>query len=117
MAKKKKSKSGVSARTEDQIRKRQKASAFVKRLKQKNTQKSFCIPRLPFSRVVRELLQEASGVDLRIQATALETLQCATESWMTRMFEDSYMCALHAKRVTLMIKDLELARKLRRYKT
>jgi histone H3 len=68
--------------------------------------------KLPFARLVREIADEEKK-DLRFQARALEALQEAAEAYMTGLFEDSNLCAIHAKRVTLMPKDIQLARRIR----
>ena len=66
----------------------------------------------PFQRLVREIA--TSGKDgLRWQASALQALQEATESFVTGLLSDANLCALHAKRVTLLARDLQLARRLR----
>ena len=66
----------------------------------------------PFQRLVREL---ATGHKdgLRWQASAVAALQEATEAYVTGLLGDANLCALHAKRVTLMARDLQLARRLR----
>jgi len=43
----------------------------------------------------------------------MHVLQSATEDYMVGLIEDSYACTLHSGRVTLMPKDLRLARKIR----
>ena len=68
--------------------------------------------RLPFQRLVRELAREHNA-ELRFQASALLALQEATESYLVGLFEDVNLCALHAGRVTIMSKDLHLARRIR----
>jgi len=40
-------------------------------------------------------------------------IQEAAEAYMTSLFEDANLCAIHAKRVTLMSKDIDLARRIR----
>jgi histone H3/H4 len=50
---------------------------------------------------------------LRIQALALEALQEAAEMYMVQFFEDSLLCAIHSRRVTLMVIDMQLARRIR----
>ena len=74
------------------------------------------IPRAVFHRLVREITQdlgpERDGI--RYQVAALMALQEATEHYMTSLFEDAYLCTIHAKRVTLFTKDMDLCRKLRR---
>lgn len=77
------------------------------------------IPKAPFHRLVREITQSVSNEEgggrheIRYQTMALEALQEATETYLIRLFEDSYLCALHARRVTLFTKDIELCRRLR----
>ena len=66
----------------------------------------------PFQRMVRELAT-AHKEGLRWQASAVLALQEATESYATGLLSDSNLCALHGKRVTLMARDLALARRLR----
>ena len=70
------------------------------------------VPRLPFQRVVKEICGKINS-DLRFSAQGLLALQESAESFMTGLFEDSYMCSIHAKRVTLMPKDVQLARRIR----
>ncbi|TNV84274.1 hypothetical protein FGO68_gene4273 [Halteria grandinella] len=70
------------------------------------------IPKAPFQAVVREVT-EGLAPGLRMQATAVLALQEAAESYLHGLFEDANLCALHAGRVTLMLKDLQLARRLR----
>ena len=52
-------------------------------------------------------------VGVRFQAVALSALQEAVESFLIGMFEDTNLCAIHAKRVTIMPKDMQLARRIR----
>ncbi len=70
------------------------------------------IRKLPFQRLVREI---ASGIktDLRFQSTAVLALQEAAEAYLVGLFEDTNLCAIHAKRVTIMPKDIQLARRIR----
>ena len=66
----------------------------------------------PFRRLVREIAQEISQ-DMRFQASALLALQEATEAYLVSVFEDTNLCAIHAKRVTIMTKDIDLALRIR----
>ena len=77
---------------------------------QKSTE--LLIRKLPFQRLVREV---AAGIksDLRFQSHAIMALQEASEAYLTSLFEDTYLCALHAKRVTIMPSDMQLARRIR----
>ena len=70
------------------------------------------IKKKPFQRVVREIARELGG-DLRFQSTAVMALQEATEAYMVGIFEDANLCAIHARRVTIMPKDIQLARRIR----
>lgn len=53
------------------------------------------------------------GETIRFQSQALLAMQEATEAYMIGLFEDTNLCAIHAKRVTIMAKDMQLARRLR----
>ena len=77
---------------------------------QKSTE--LLIRKLPFQRVVRDIASEYKS-DLRFQATAVLALQEAAESYLVGLFEDTNLCAIHAKRVTIMPKDIQLARRIR----
>lgn len=88
--------------------------------------------KLPFSRLVRlwmphytfgtdtlQVREVAYNVaplsmnDMRWQSQAIQALQEAAEAFLVHLFEDTNLCALHAKRVTIMQKDIQLARRLR----
>lgn len=77
---------------------------------QKSTE--LLIRKLPFQRLVREIAQEAK-TDLRFQSTAIAALQEAAEAYLVSLFEDVNLCAIHAKRVTIMVRDIQLARRIR----
>ncbi|KAK2406869.1 centromeric histone H3 [Trifolium repens] len=70
------------------------------------------IPCAPFVRCVRQITQQLSTQVSRWTAEALQALQEAAEDYLVRMFESGMLCALHARRVTLMKKDIELIRRL-----
>lgn len=70
----------------------------------------------PFQRLVREIAQEFIH-DIRFQSTAISALQEATESYLVSLFEDTNLCAIHAKRVTIMPKDIHLAQRIRGERT
>ena len=98
---------------------------------QKSTQ--LLIPKMPFQRVVKEIAKDlnrekneairkmakklkteiAEKPDLRFQSAAIGALQAASEAYLTALFEDANLCAIHAKRVTIMPKDIQLARRIR----
>ena len=68
--------------------------------------------KLPFQRLVRELGCDFM-TDLRFSSDAVCALQEATEAYLVGLFEDTNLCAIHAKRVTIEPKDFQLARRLR----
>ncbi|PVH68277.1 histone H3 [Cadophora sp. DSE1049] len=70
---------------------------------------------LSFSRLVREiaLRLRPQGHGMRWQPQAIQALQEASEAFLVHLFEDTNLCALHAKRVTIMQKDIQLARRVR----
>lgn len=69
--------------------------------------------KLPFQRLVREISQSFTKEDVRFQASAIAALQEAAEAYLVGLFEDTNLCAIHAKRVTIMPKDMQLARRIR----
>nr|QXF30781.1 histone H3-like centromeric protein [Eriobotrya japonica] len=71
------------------------------------------IPAAPFIRTVREISINMSKDPVRWTPEALQAIQEAAEDFLVHLFEDSMLCAIHARRVTLMKKDLELARRIR----
>lgn len=73
--------------------------------------------KLPFQRLVREICQYILpfevAKEMRWQSQAIMALQEASEAFLVHLFEDTNLCAIHAKRVTIMQKDMQLARRLR----
>ena len=76
---------------------------------QKSTE--LLIRKLPFNRLVREIAQDFK-TDLRFQSQAIRALQEAVEAYLVGLFEDTNLCGIHAKRVTIMPKDIQLARRI-----
>eukprot|EP00475_Leptophrys_vorax_P006885 TRINITY_DN14303_c0_g1_i8.p2 TRINITY_DN14303_c0_g1~~TRINITY_DN14303_c0_g1_i8.p2 ORF type:complete len:121 (-),score=25.41 TRINITY_DN14303_c0_g1_i8:58-420(-) len=85
-----------------QIRKYQKSSDLL-------------LKKLPFQKLVREITEEAGAHlnGVRFQASALIALQEAAEAYLVALFEHTNLAAIHAKRVTIMPRDIRLARKIR----
>jgi histone H3 len=65
-----------------------------------------------FQRFVREVAQDFKS-DTRFQLHALMALQESTEGYLVGLFEDSLLCAVHGKRITIQPKDIQLARRIR----
>merc|ERR1711894_598039 len=77
---------------------------------QKSTE--LLIRRLPFQRLVKEIAQYYRP-GYRFQSTAIMALQESAESYLVGLMEDTNLCAIHAKRVTIMPRDMQLARRIR----
>lgn len=75
------------------------------------------IRRLPFQRLVREITADLFRFtpleEPRFQSAAIGALQEAAEDYLVHLFEDTNLCAIHARRVTIMPKDMQLARRIR----
>ena len=71
------------------------------------------ICKLPFQHLVREILQ-GFGVGLRVTPAMMMALLEAAEAYLVQLLEDSNLCAIHAKRITIQPKDIQLARRIRR---
>ena len=76
---------------------------------QKST--ALLIRKLPFQRLVREIAQDFK-TDVRFQSAAILCLQEAAEAYLVGLFEDTNLCTIHAKRVTIMPKDIQSARRI-----
>ena len=70
------------------------------------------IRKLPFQRLIKEIVWSFNE-ELRCQSTAVLCLQEAAEAYLIGLFEDTNLCAIHARRVTIMPRDLHLARRIR----
>ncbi|KAJ1625966.1 histone-fold-containing protein, partial [Pavlovales sp. CCMP2436] len=75
------------------------------------------IRKMPFARLVREITQTYNSTptagEKRWQVEALLALQESAEEYLVHLFEDANLCAIHGKRVTIMVKDIQLARRIR----
>ena len=65
--------------------------------------------KLPVSRLIREIMQDFKR-DLHFQASAIAALHEAMEDYIVKLFEDTVLCCIHARHVTIMPKDMQLAR-------
>ena len=68
--------------------------------------------KLPVSRLIREIVQSFKS-DLWFQASAIAALHEAMEAYLVGLFEDTNLCTIHARHVTIMPKDMQLARRIR----
>ena len=91
----------------------------LKQIRQYQKSTELLIRKLPFQRLVREIASDSEVIKsplcgkVRFQSAAIMALQEATEAYLVGLFEDSNLCAIHARRVTIMPKDIQLARRIR----
>lgn len=71
------------------------------------------IPLAPFHRLINEICQEQFEERFRWTSLSIKALQTSAEDYMVGLFEDSYLCSMHCKRVTLLAQDMQLARRIR----
>ena len=91
----------------------------LKQIRQYQRSTDLLIRKLPFQRLVREIACDSQVIrsplcgKVRFQSAAIMALQEAAEAYLVGLFEDTNLCAIHAKRVTIMPKDIQLARRIR----
>lgn len=73
---------------------------------------SLLLRRAPFQRLTREVVQGITSKDFRFSKIGLEAMQEATEAYLVKLFENANLAAIHAKRVTVMPKDMQLAKRV-----
>ena len=94
------------------VRRHRPGARALQEIRRYQANSNLLIRRLPFQRLVREIVQDINP-KLRLQSHALAALQEASEAYLVGLFEDTNLCAIHAKRVTIMPKDIQLARRIR----
>ncbi|DBB04465.1 hypothetical protein WJX77_000880 [Trebouxia sp. C0004] len=101
--------------TERAKRRVRKGTVALREIRQYQRSTELLIRKAPFQRLVREITESVSPEknDKRWQVAAVAALQEAAEAFLVSMLEDSNLCAIHAGRVTIMPKDMQLARRLR----
>ena len=108
-------KGGVKGAEDDEKKKRRNRPGTValREIKkyQKMEDKRLCA-KAPLLRRIRDLMS-THDPEMRIQAVALEAVHEAVEAYMVNMLEDANLCCIHAKRQTLMKKDISLAMRIR----
>lgn len=103
-------------RTVPRVKKRYRpGTKALREIRQYQKSTDLLIRKLPFARLVREISLDFVGPSygLRWQSNAILALQEALESFLIHLLEDTNLCAIHAKRVTIMQKDIQLARRIR----
>jgi histone H3/H4 len=87
-------------------------SVALREIRRYQKSSDLLIRKLPFQRLVREIAQDFKQ-ELRFQSTAILALQEASEAYLVDLFQDTNLIAMHAKRVTIMPRDIQLARRIR----
>ncbi|KAB0805511.1 hypothetical protein PPYR_02481 [Photinus pyralis] len=87
---------------------------ILREIRNLQTDTSLLLPRTTFMRVIHEIIGNCTPEAIRVQKLALDALQEAAEAFVTQYFEDAYACCLHARRSTLIPRDMALVEFLRR---
>ena len=90
------------------VRRSKQGTVATREIKKYQKTTELLIRKLPFSKLVRELVQSSNKNDVRFQGLAIQALQEAAENYLINLFVDTQLCAEHAKRVTIMQPDMLL---------
>eukprot|EP00957_Ditylum_brightwellii_P076190 5791541-Ditylum_brightwellii.AAC.1 len=92
-------------------------SRALKEIRHCQQSSDLLLQKLSFQCLVREIAEvicQERGTELkRFQSTAILGLQEASEAYLVGLFKDTNLCAIHAKCVTIMKKDIDLALRIR----
>ena len=94
-------------------------TAALKEIRRYQKSTELLIWKLPFQRLVLEIAGDHKVITsplcgkVKFQSLAIKALQETSEAYIVGLFEDTKLCAIHAKRVTIMPKDIQLARRIR----
>lgn len=96
-------------------KRRSNAAVAIHEIRKLQRSTEFLIPKTAINRYVRDIAVNYNA-DIRFQKVAMDALQAGVEAYLISILEDSYQCAIHVKRITLMDKDIKLVRTIRRIK-
>jgi histone H3/H4 len=100
-------------RVQKKTKKRQAGTNVDREIKKLQSTTHNLLKVAPFSRLVKETITRMSGgKSFRVQSEAITALMQASEAYLITLFEASYMCTNHAKRVTLKADDMQLVRRI-----
>ncbi len=103
----------VTAKSEHRQKKRYRPGTVALRdIRKYQKSTRLLLPKLPFQRLVREIAQDLCPT-LRFRTEALAAIQEAAEAYITSIFEDALLCAIHAKRITVQPVDMKLVMRIR----
>ena len=95
----------------DGVKRMKRGMRALKEIKKYQTSTELLIRRLPFQRLVKEIVQEMRP-DLRFRSMAVKALQEAGEAFLVGLLEQANLCMVHTNHVTVMPKDIQLARRI-----
>eukprot|EP00930_Biecheleria_cincta_P059875 TRINITY_DN4558_c0_g2_i1.p1 TRINITY_DN4558_c0_g2~~TRINITY_DN4558_c0_g2_i1.p1 ORF type:complete len:245 (-),score=57.27 TRINITY_DN4558_c0_g2_i1:686-1420(-) len=98
---------------EPRVKRTKAGEAAIRQIMYYQSTHGLLIPRVPFQRLVKEIVQKEHSDKYRFESQALAALQEAAEQYLVSLCEDSNLCSIHAKRVTLFPRDMELAQRAR----
>ena len=98
-------------------------TAALREIRRYQKSTDFLIQKLPFQRMLKDMthnsLEQLKHMDItkllaipRMQVSTVACHQTTSEAKLVELFEDTNLCAIHAKRVTIMEKDLKLAMRI-----
>ena len=105
-------KSAPATRTVQKPRRYRPGTVALREIRRYQKSTELLIRKMPFQRLVREITQDMKK-ELRFQTSTILALQEASEAYLVGLFEDTHLCAIHAKRVTITPSDMQLARRIR----
>ena len=107
-----KSKKGTSVEPKSNKPKKHKFAPKIRQIVKQSNTRDLLIRKQPFQRVVREIKDDINP-EIKFTAESLRVLQLECEAFLANLFTDANLCTVHANRVTLFVKDMKLARRIR----
>ena len=99
----------------EKIKRTRRGLKALQEIKKYQSSTELLIWRLPFQRVVKEIIQNIRE-DLQLQSMVIMALQEAGETFLIGLLEQSNLCTLHTKQVTIMPKDVQYGDKKKKKK-
>ena len=105
---------GKEPRTDGKHKRYRLGTVVLREIRRYQKSTELLIRRAPFECLVQEVVQdmEHGGIVLRVSPAVVMALQEAVEAYLVLLFKDTNLCVIHAKRVTIMPKDIQLAKRI-----
>ena len=104
---------GNESKDDSQKKKRRSHSKWIHEIHKYQKTTDLLLRKLPFCRLVKEITDNVAHGEFRYTSSAMTALQEASEAYLVGLIEDSQLCSFHAKRITLMRRDIQLAQRIR----